>query len=164
MKCQQRESVHHSSLHPLSVLLFLSFGKCLLQVCIHVGSEKKRKRKECPSSAMVFASLCFLLESPSFFVFDLSTRCLTYAQQSTIVTRNRNFLSMVLIKYPHQYREEEEEDRKRGGNGVRGGRKPMRDERFFFPFCFKMCPVTYWKHLFLNLCGLVTACLHLWVF
>lgn len=138
MKCQKRERVCRSFLSsaaPCFSSVPLSCGKCLLRVFIHTECAKKyvhhRPRSLHPS--------VFLLKSPSFFVFDLSTRCLTYAQQSTIVTRNRNFVSMVLIKYPHQYREQE---RKRRGNGVRGTEEvenQRENERFFF--CFRTCPV-----------------------
>lgn len=125
MKCQKRESVRHlffSSAAPcFSFFPPLSHGKCLVRVYIHTECKKNKTKKKYirhwPRSLHP-SFFFFLLKSPSFFVFDLSTRCLTYAQQSTIVTRNRNFVSMVLIKYPHQYREEER--KRRGAMGLEG--------------------------------------------
>lgn len=119
----ERASVVHLSLQQLPVFSVSppSHGKCLPRVFIHIQGKKKQKILHWPQSWHPLFFFFFVFKSPSFFIFDLSTRCLTYAQQSTIVTRNRNFVSMVLIKYPHQYREEE---RKRGGaEGLRGGER-----------------------------------------
>lgn len=100
----------------LFFLFFLpSHGKCFIRVYIHIECKKRKEKSFIGLGPCI--PLVFPFKKSFLFCFDLSTRCLTYAQQSTIVTRNRNFVSMVLIKYPHQYREEE---RKRGGNGVRG--------------------------------------------
>lgn len=119
---REKASVIVPSLQQLPVLHLSLF------LVINVSSRSiftENAQRSCPSMVSFLHPSFFFpfSKSPSFFVFDLSTRCLTYAQQSTIVTRNRNFVSMVLIKYPHQYREQE---RKREGNGVRGtgGREP----------------------------------------
>ena len=65
-----------------------------------------------------------------FFFFDLSTRCLTYARQSTIVTRNRNFVSMVLIKYPHQLLERRgEKERSKSIKGIKEVENHGKNER-----------------------------------
>lgn len=98
--------------------VFLLFLSRALFLTVNVSSEslftknEKKEKKIHPWLASVLASLPFFsfLKSPSFFCFfDLSTRCLSYAHQSTLVTRNRNFVSMVLIEYPHQYREKRRE-------------------------------------------------------
>lgn len=86
---------------------------------------------------------CFTFEK-SFVVFcffDASTRRLTSAQHSTAVTRDRNFVSMVLIKYPHQYREEE----RRVEGGIKEVENQRLDEEIFF--CFKICPLSCWRHV-----------------
>lgn len=92
---KERESF--SSPRQLAVLLF-HMVKCLLRVRIHTECKKKT----CPSLASVLASLHFPSEKVlPFCVLIYQQGASLFAQQSTIITRNRNFSSMVLIKYPH---------------------------------------------------------------